>query len=211
MFKFPRRLCVIQRRRVACELELLHHFLGATISALEQERDVNLKLEQLRSLVFVATGCLGKEVFEPLTRLRVILFLEWNLREVVLSLPEFWIELQRFLESRLSFIEFLLLHQNLTAKIYGRRLISLGPICFVDKLARGHEIALLESLLGLLKSGTGKGLVLRRAFGRCGYRERSASLSGLFLQPPDLVQRFGEKLVQLRREILFGRSHPVFR
>src|ERR1700730_4595074 len=160
MFKFPGRLRVIQSRRVARELELLHHFLGATISALEQQRHVNFELKQLRSLIFVATGSWGKECFEPITCLCVIFFLEWNLREVVLGLAEFRIDLQRFLKSRLGLVEFLLLHQNLTAKIHGRRLIRLGPISFVDKLARRRKIALLESLLPLFETGTRKGLVL---------------------------------------------------
>ena len=56
MLKLPRGLRVIERRRVAGELELLHHLLRAAVFAFEQKRHEDLELDQLRRLILVAAG-----------------------------------------------------------------------------------------------------------------------------------------------------------
>ena len=110
MLKLPGGLRIIERRGVAGELELLHHLLGAALFAFEQKRHVNLELDQLRRLVLVAPGRLAEQSFETLTRLDVILFLKWDLRQVVLRFAEFRIDLGCFLKGGFRQIVLLLLH-----------------------------------------------------------------------------------------------------
>ncbi len=60
MLKLPCRLRVIQSRRIAGKLELLHHPLGAAFFALQQKRHVNLEFDEIRGLIFFAAGRLVK-------------------------------------------------------------------------------------------------------------------------------------------------------
>ena len=74
MLELPGGLRVVERRRVARELELLHHLLRAAVFAFEQKRHENLELDELRRLIFVAAGRLAEERFEPIARLACIPF-----------------------------------------------------------------------------------------------------------------------------------------
>ena len=56
MLKLPGGLRVIERGRIAGELELIHHLLRAAVFALEQECQVDLELDHLRGLILVAAG-----------------------------------------------------------------------------------------------------------------------------------------------------------
>ncbi len=69
MFKLPSRLRVVERRRVSGELELLHHFLRVGVFAFEEQRQINLELDQLRGAILVRSGSGGEERFETLARL----------------------------------------------------------------------------------------------------------------------------------------------
>ena len=88
MFKLPGGLRVIERRRVAGELELLHHLLRAAVFAFEQQSQIDFEFDDLRRLILVAARCRGgaEERFKPVARLRVFLFLERDLREIVMRL-----------------------------------------------------------------------------------------------------------------------------
>src|SRR5581483_2990238 len=136
MFELPRRLRVIERRRVAGELELLHHLLRAAIFVLEQERQINFVFDELRRLIFIAAGRLREQLLETIARLRVILFLKRQLREIVLRLAKLVVDLECLSERRFRLVELLLLHHALGTEIQRRRLVRLGRIGFVDEFAR---------------------------------------------------------------------------
>src|SRR5204863_1748117 len=53
-----------------------------------QKTHVNLELDDLRGLIFVAAGRLLKERFKTLARFRVIFLFERNVREIELRLAE---------------------------------------------------------------------------------------------------------------------------
>ena len=132
MLKFPRGLGIVQSWRIPCELELIHHRLRATLLPLEQKRHVNFELNEFCRLIFVASWRLFIQRFETLPRLRVVFLLKWNLREVILRLTEFRIQLGCLFECRFGFLKLLLLHQNLATQIEGRRLIRFRLIRFID-------------------------------------------------------------------------------
>jgi hypothetical protein len=95
MFELPRGLRVVERRGVAGELELFHHFLRAAVFAFQKKRQINFEFDDLRGLVLIAAGR-GRGVeerFETLARFREFFFLEGDLRQVVLRLAEFRIDL----------------------------------------------------------------------------------------------------------------------
>src|SRR4051812_12175523 len=98
MFEFPGGLRVVKRRGITGELELLHHLLRLAIFALEQEGHENLELDHLSGLILIAARRLTEQSLKLLARFGVVLFLKWNLRQVVLRLPEFWIGFGRLLE-----------------------------------------------------------------------------------------------------------------
>ena len=102
-----------------------------------------------------------------------------------------------------------MLHQNLTAQVKNRGLIRISRIGFIDKLARGGEVALLKSLLGLFQSRTSKSFCLGGAFRWRGQLQGRARLPRLLLEPANFVQRFSEELIQLRRKIFLPRRYPV--
>ena len=117
MLKLPRCLRVIESWGVSGKLELFHHLLRPTVLAFEQKRHENFELDDLRSLILVATRRLLEKSFETVAGRGVILLLEWNLSQIVLGLTEFRIDLQGFLEGRFCFVVFLLFHQNFAAQI----------------------------------------------------------------------------------------------
>ena len=211
MFELPGGLRVVERRRVARELELLHHLLGAAVFAFEEQRQENFELDDLGRLVFVATGRRRavEERLEAITRLRVILFLERDLRQVVLRLAELRIDLRRLLERVLRAVEIFLRQQNLTAQIDRRRLIRIGRVRFVDQSLRRCVIALLEGLLGRFKFFLRDRFRLRRLLGRRGQLKRNAGLAGRLLHPSDFIKRFGKQFVQRRRKFLFRGCEQV--
>ena len=213
MFELPGRLRVIERRRVARELELLHHLLRAAVFAFEKQRQINFKFDDLRDLILVAARrrCGAKERFEPITRLGVILFLEWNLREVVLRFPELRIDFRRLFEGGFRAVEIFLRQQNFAAQIDGRRLIWIGGVGFIHKFAGGGQIALLEGLLGLLKLLRGERLPFCLPVGGRGQLEGRAGLPRGLLEPAHFVERFGKQFVELRREILLRFRQPILR
>ena len=125
MFELPGRLRVVERRCVARELELLHHLLRAAVFAFEKQRQINFEFDDLRDLILVAArrGRGAEERFKPIARLCVILFLERNLREVVLRFAEFRIDLRSLFEGGFCAVEIFLGQQNFAAQINGRGLI----------------------------------------------------------------------------------------
>ena len=190
MFELPGGLRVIERRRVAGELELLHHLLGAAVFAFEQERQVNLELDDLRRLVLIAAGrgCVIEERLETIPRFRVFLFLERDLGQVVLRLAEFRIDFRCLLERVFGTVEILLRQQNLAAQIDGRGLVRIGRVRFVDQPFRRGVVALLKGLLRLLEFLGRDGLGFRRALRGRRYFQRHPSLSGRLLHPADFVE-----------------------
>src|SRR5882724_8071600 len=113
MFKLPRRLGIIERGRIARELELLHHRLRATLLSFKQKCHVNFEFNELGRLILIAPRSSIIQRFETLPRLCVVFLLKWNLREVVLRLAELRIGLSCFFEGPLSTVKLLLLHQDL--------------------------------------------------------------------------------------------------
>ena len=55
MFKFPRRLSVIECRRIPGKLKLVHHRVRAALFSFEQKRQVNLEFNERCRLVFIAS------------------------------------------------------------------------------------------------------------------------------------------------------------
>ena len=176
--------------------------MRAAVFALQQIRDVNVELDQLRRFALIAAG-LAQERFKSIARGRVIFFLQRHQREIELGLPEFRIDLQRFLKFHFGLIELFLLEQNLAAQIQGRSLVWLCRVGFVDKFPSRRKIALLISLASLLNPRTSERLAFRRPFGSRRQLQRRARLAGLLLQPANFVKRFGKKFVERRRKILF--------
>ncbi len=152
MLKLPGRLGVVKRRRISCKLKLLHHLLRAALFVFEQKGHVDLELDNLRGLILVASWRLLKKRLETLARLSISFFLKWDLREIILRFAKFRIDLGRLFKRCFCFVEFLLLHQNLTAQIEDRRLIRIGCIGLVDKFLGCREVTLLQSLLSLFES-----------------------------------------------------------
>ena len=132
MLKFPRRLGIIEGRGVPCKLKLLHHRVRPTFFSLEQKRHVNFEFDKLCCLIFVAARGSLIQRLETLPRLRIVLFLKGNLREVVLCFPKFRIQLGCFFKCSFGLVKLLLLHQNLATQIEGRRLIRIRLIRFID-------------------------------------------------------------------------------
>ena len=115
MFKFPRRLGIVESWRIPGELELLHNRLRSTLLSFQQECHVNLEFDELCSLVLIPSWSLFKQCFETLPRFGVVFILEWNLREIVLRLAELRIELGCPFEGGFGLIKLLLLHQDFAA------------------------------------------------------------------------------------------------
>ena len=207
MFELPGCLSVVECRRVAGELELLHHLLRAAVLALEEQRQINFEFDDLRRLVLIAAGRGGgaKERFKSLARFRVFLFLEWDLREVVLRFAELRIDLGRLLERRFRAVEIFLRQKNFTAQVDRGRLIRIGGIRFIHQPPGGGQVPLLKRLLGLFEFFVRDGLRFRRAVRGRGQLERHPRLTRRLLQPAHFVERFGEEFVQ-RRGKLFLRS-----
>ena len=80
MFKFPRRLGIVERWRIPRELELLHNRLCSTLLSFQQERHVDLEFDELRGLVLIPSWSLVKQRFETLPRFGIVFILKWNLR-----------------------------------------------------------------------------------------------------------------------------------
>ena len=89
MLELPGGLSIIKCGRVAAELELLHHFLGAAIFALKQISHEDLELNQLGRLIFVTAGRLSKQRLESITRLRIFLLTKRDIGQVKLRFAEF--------------------------------------------------------------------------------------------------------------------------
>ena len=85
--------------------------------AFHQKGHINFELDQLGRLVFVATGHAFIQRLETVTRFCVLFLFEWNLREVVLRIAKFRIQLRRLFESGLGIVELPLLHQNFASQI----------------------------------------------------------------------------------------------
>src|SRR2546428_1652588 len=132
MLKLPRGLRIIERWRIARELELVHHLLRSAVFAFEQKGHENLELDKLGRLILVAARRGGKERFQPIARLAVFLFLEWNLRKVVLRLAKLRVRFQSFLEQAFSLVEILLLHQYFPAQIKVCCLVRIRGIRFIE-------------------------------------------------------------------------------
>ena len=93
--------------------------------------------------------------------------------------------------------------------MYGR-LIRIGRVRFIEQLARRHQVALLKCLLRLLEARLGESFGLARAAFRRAKSIPARRAPGRPAFPASrLRKRLGEKLVQLRREILFRRRHPI--
>ena len=151
MLVLPCCLRVIERRGIARELEFLHHRVRPALFALHQKGHVNFELNQLGRLVFVATGHAFIQRLETVARFCVLFLFEWNLREVVLRIAKFRIQLRRLFESGLGIVEFFLLHQNFASQIQGRGLIGIRLVRFVYQFQRRGKIALPKRLLRLLE------------------------------------------------------------
>ena len=115
MLKFPSRLGVIERRRIPGKLKLIHHRVCATLFSFEQKRHVNLEFDELRCLIFIASRGAFVQRLETVPRFRIFLLLKGNLRQIILSLAKFRIQLGCLLKCRFRLVELLLLHQNLAA------------------------------------------------------------------------------------------------
>ena len=87
----------------------------AALFSFEQKRHVNLEFDELCRLIFIASGRALVQGLETVSRFRVFLFLKGNLRQIVLCLAKFRIQLCCFLECGFGLVELLLLHQNLAA------------------------------------------------------------------------------------------------
>ena len=117
MLVLPCSLSVIERRRVACELKFLHHRVRPTLFAFHQKRHVNFEFNQLGSLILVAAGDAFIQRLETVPGFCVLLFLERNLREIVLRIAKLRIQPGCLFECGLSIIELPLLHQNLASQV----------------------------------------------------------------------------------------------
>ena len=89
MFKLPRGLGIIESRRVAGKLELLHQLLSTTVFAFQQPRHVDVELDQLRGFGLVSARCLAQERFKPIACGSIIFFLQWHQSQIELCLAEF--------------------------------------------------------------------------------------------------------------------------
>ena len=132
MFVLPRSLSVIESRRIACKLELLHHGVRAALFAFEQKRHVNLEFNKLCRLILIATWSSLVQRLETLPRFCVVLLFERNLREIILRFAELWIKLGCCLKCSFGLVKLLLLHQNLATQIEGRWLIRIGLVRFIN-------------------------------------------------------------------------------
>ena len=124
MFELPGGLGVIERRRVAGELELLHHLLRAAVFSFEKQRQIDFEFDDLRRLVFIRRPARAwwrqKALRNGRAPLRILLFLERDLREIVVRLGEFRVELHGLLKGGLRAVEIFLRQQNFAAQVDGR-------------------------------------------------------------------------------------------
>jgi hypothetical protein len=89
--------------------------MGAALFSFEQKRHVNLEFDELCRLIFISSGRALVQRLETVSRFCIFLLLKGNLRQIVLCLAKFGIQLRGLLKCRLGLIELLLLHQNLAA------------------------------------------------------------------------------------------------
>ena len=106
----PCGLCVIKRRRIARELEFLHHRVRAALFSIHQEGHVNFEFDQLGRLILVAAGDAFIQRLKTVLGFCVVFFLERNLRQIVLRIAKFRIQLGCLFECGLGIIELPLLH-----------------------------------------------------------------------------------------------------
>ena len=85
--------------------------------ALHQVGHVNFELDELGRLVLVAARYAFIQGVETVPRFCVLFLLEWNLREVVLRIAKFRIQLCCLFERSLSIVELPLLHENFASQI----------------------------------------------------------------------------------------------
>jgi hypothetical protein len=81
----------------------------------EQKRHVDLEFDEFCRLIFIASGRALVKRLETVARFCIFLLLKGNLRQIVLCLAKFRIQLGCLLKGRFGLVELLLLRQNLAA------------------------------------------------------------------------------------------------
>ena len=87
----------------------------AALFSFEQKRHVDLEFDKFCRLIFIASRSALVQRLETVPRFCILLLLKGNLRQIVLCLAKFRIQLRCLLKCRFGLVELFLLRQNLAA------------------------------------------------------------------------------------------------